>query len=92
VPTTGTTVTVAPSTNSQLINPAGALAALSVQFPVPLGDGHPFELAISQAITTLSLLPNSGATIIGGLTTTSSYTTMKFRYNAANTLWYRVSN
>jgi hypothetical protein len=91
-PTTGQTVTVANNTNFAYVTPAGALAALTVQFPVPLGDGHTFELVITQAITTLTLTPNSGATIAGGFTTTTGYSTSKWRYVAASTAWARISS
>ncbi|MFM0638093.1 hypothetical protein PQQ63_15430 [Paraburkholderia metrosideri] len=89
-PTTGQTVTVAQTTNSQIANPAGVLAALTVQFPTPLSDGHPFELVITQAVTALTMTPNSGASIVGGLTSTAGYQTTKWRYVAASTTWFRV--
>lgn len=92
IPTTGQTVTVPVYQNTQIIDPATTLAALTVQFPVPLGDGHPFELIITQAITTLTLTPNTGATISGSSSSTSGYTTMKFRYSASTTKWYKVGS
>jgi hypothetical protein len=88
-PLTGTTVTVANSTNCEVIDPAGTLAALTVQFPTPLADGHKFELVITQPITALTL---TGGTLVGGVTTTAGYYSSAWRYRAANTTWYRTGN
>lgn len=90
-PTTGTTVTVAQTTNLQAIDPAASLAALTVQFPTPLGDGHTFEMTISQSISTLTLTPSTGATIKGGFTTVSGYSATKWRYSLSNTAWYALN-
>lgn len=90
IPTTGQTVTILATTNCQICDPAGLLAALTIQFPVPTGDGHTFELSISQSVTTLTLTPNAGATIKGSFTTVSSYLATKYRYVASNTTWYEI--
>lgn len=89
IPTTGQTVTVAQQTAWQLIAPAGTLAALTVQFPTPLADGHEFSVTINQSVTGLTLTPNSGATINGGFTVVTGYMTATFHYLAADTAWYR---
>jgi hypothetical protein len=89
-PTSGTTVTVAQQTNCEIIAPAGSLAALTIQFPTPLGDGHIFQMPITQAITALTLTPNSGATIVGGLSSTAGYTLTRWLYTATGTTWYRI--
>lgn len=90
VPVTGNTVTIGQEYNCQAIAPAGSLSSLTINFPTPLADGHKFEMPITQAITTLTLVPNSGASIVGGLTSTSGYTPTIWRYTASNTTWYRV--
>lgn len=91
VPTTGQTVTVAQNTNFLKINPAGALAALTVAFPTPLADGHAFEMNIEQSITTLTLTPSSGATLIGGFTSVATRSMSKWRYVLADTTWNQIS-
>ncbi|CAE6901504.1 hypothetical protein [Paraburkholderia domus] len=93
VPGTNATVTVGAASNLQIVDPTTAIANLSIQFPTPLGDGHAFNLIITQAITTaLTLLPNTGATISSRLVSgaaTTGYQTAKFRYYAAKTAWYQ---
>jgi hypothetical protein len=89
-PTTGQTVTVASSTSCQICEPAGSLAALTVQFPVQQADGHELEIVFTQAITSLTLTPNSGQTIVGGITSTSGYIGTKWRFVSSSLKWYRI--
>jgi hypothetical protein len=91
VPTTGTTVTVAQTTNCQICQPAGSLAALTIQFPTPLADGHTFELSITNSITTLTLTPNAGASIVGTFSAVTTYLATKYRYVASTTTWYEIA-
>lgn len=90
-PTTGQAVTIAQATGCEIVQPAGPLAALTVNFPVPSGDGHTFELTITQSITALTLVPSSGVTIVGGLTSVNTYSATKWRYVASTTTWYLVA-
>lgn len=90
VPTTGQTVTVSSTTNCQICQPAGVLAALTVQFPVQEGDGHELEIVFTQAITALTLTPGIGQSIVGSLTTSAGYLTTKWRFVLSSVTWYRI--
>lgn len=54
-PTTGVTVTIAQNVVSTIIDPAGALSALTVAFPASPTDSQVQILTINQAVTTLTL-------------------------------------
>ena len=90
-PTTGQTVNVLATTTFQKINPAGALAALTVAFPTPIGDGHEFNLTITQAITALTLTPSASATLVGGITSTGGYSMSRWKYLLADTTWNQIA-
>ena len=87
-PTTGQTVTLSVKTGDEscIINPAGALAALTIGFPANASsiDGETREIRITQAITTLS---SSGGTVLGLPTTTVAGFSRTFIYNATASAW-----
>lgn len=87
-PTTGSTVTV--NTNGfvrLLLNPAGALLALTITLPGSPSDGDVAELASSQAVTTLTM---NGGTIIGPLTTLAIGTFAKYTFSTTAASWFRT--
>lgn len=95
-PLTGTSVTVAPTTGTMLIDPAGTIATLTVVLPVAtsLIDGQVLRLASSQTVTALTLTPGTGTTVSNApsaitISTTAPYN-YEFIYKASNTKWYRV--
>jgi hypothetical protein len=90
VSATGTTVTIAQTTNFQVCALSASYAAMTLQFPTPLADGHSFEVVITNSVTTLTLTPNSGATVVGGPSAVTTYGAYKFRYVAAGTTWYSI--
>jgi hypothetical protein len=90
VSATGTTVTVAQNTNLQVCALSASYAAMTVQFPTPLADGHRFELVVTNSVTTLTLTPNSGASVAGGPSSITTYGFSQWRYVAANTTWYQI--
>lgn len=87
-PTTGTTITVNVSGNvSLLIDPAGALLALTLTLNGSPSDGDTFTISSSQAVTTLTM---SGGTIIGALTTLAIATFAEYMYSATGSKWFRI--
>lgn len=89
-PTTGQTVTIANAEDDirVIINPAGALPALTVAMPNAPFTGQKVELCSTQAITTLTM---SGGTIAGGLTSFAVNSFGTWTYYSPNTTWYRIS-
>ena len=81
-PATGATVTIGEN-NFHLINPAGALAALTITPPTGV-DGQELEIVITQAITAITW----GAQVLGAPTSTAGYKGMCFRYISSTNKWY----
>lgn len=81
-PVTGATVTIGEN-NFHLIDPAGALAALTINPPTGV-DGQELEIVITQAITAITW----GAQVLGAPTSTAGYKGMCFRYIASTNKWY----
>lgn len=95
-PLTGTTVAVAATTGSMVIDPAGTIAALTLTLPAAsaLVDNQTLAISSSQTITSLTLTPGSGTTVSNSPTALTISTTAaygyKLIYRAANTKWYRL--
>lgn len=87
-PTTGQTVAIAASTDTELIDPAAAIAALTITFPAAPVDNQRFSVAITQAITALTW----PAAAHGVPTSTSGYYATTFVWSAANALWSALSS
>ncbi len=87
-PASGDTVTPGAFISDFIIT-SGALAALTVQLPTSVQNGHAISVICTGAITALSVTAAGGATVLGGPTTLPSngYFTMIYR-SAVNT-WYR---
>lgn len=86
-PLTGDTVT---SNGSQqlVINPAGTLLALTVDFPATPVDGQRFDISCTQIITGLTL--TAAATILGTLTTFAAADAFAgWVYSATAAAWVR---
>ncbi len=71
VPLTGTTITLLPYIQDNLINPAGTLAALTVKLPVNPDNGQVILLTFTKAITTLTIDGN-GSTLVGTAPTSAA--------------------
>lgn len=95
-PLTGTTVAVAPTTGSMVIDPAGTIAALTLTLPAAtaLTDGQQLAISSSQTVTALTITPGSGTTVSNSPTAITISTTAtygyKFVYNATLAKWYRL--
>lgn len=87
VPTTGQTV-VSNGSGVLFLNPAGLLVSLTVTVPSAPVDGQSFEVASSQAITTLTM---NGGTIKGALTTFVLNGWARWRYSSSAAAWFRAS-
>jgi len=96
-PLTGTTVTVAPTDSTVLVEPAGTIAALTVALPAAstLKDGQTLRVVSTQNITALTMTPGTGSTMAnpGATALTVSGTTAynyEFMYRVATAKWYRI--
>lgn len=90
-PTTGTTITLDDEDANVLIDPAAGLAALTVKMcAIPL-DGQFGRVIFSQAITALTVSPNTGQSVVNAPGTIAAGKEFRFFYRAANTTWYITS-
>lgn len=83
VPATGQTVTIAAATNVLVVNPAGALLALTLDFPVA-SNGQSLTIVFSQAITTIT---TSGAPLLVALTAATLGLTKTYTYSTTLSKW-----
>lgn len=98
VPTTGTTITVAAATRQVLIEPAGTLAALTLQLPPAsaLQDGQRLGYCTTQVITAQTVTAGSGTTVMNAPTAmlvpvaTGAASCVAWQYVASTTKWYRI--
>ncbi len=65
VPLTGDTITATQGLGAIHIDPAGAIAALSLVLPPSPVDGQVFEVSTSQDITALTVTAPGGTTVVG---------------------------
>jgi hypothetical protein len=88
VATTGGSTTINNGANYLVLNPSGTLATYSVTMPASPSDGQPVTITSSQAITALTISPNSGQTITNPITTLVQGSATRFIYVATDTNWY----
>ncbi len=87
-PATGDTVTATNTGNlNLLINPSGALLALTLALNGSPSDGDLISFGSSQVVTTFSM---TGGTIIGALTTLAIATFASYIYSATASKWFRI--
>lgn len=87
-PTTGQTVTVASGRNQRLIvNPAGTIAALTLNMAASPVDGDLVQITSTQIVTTLTM---GGGTLVGALAAFVVGGFATFAYNASIGKWLRV--
>lgn len=91
-PGTGFSATLAPTSLNfvQLINPIGTLATGTIVMPAAPADGQMIKVASSQTITSLTVNPNSGQTIVAAPTTITSTTSFEYIYVLSLTTWFRT--
>lgn len=62
-----TTNVITMQTAKLVVNPAGTIAALTVNFPLNPPDGTVVEISTTQIITALTLVPGTGDVIVNGV-------------------------
>ena len=92
VPTTGQTVTIAQTTRTQLIAPAGPLPALTVAFPACSASysGQEFRMSTTYAISTLTITISTGGTPPGYPTSLTAGQGVGFLCSPSDNGWYRL--
>ncbi len=86
-PSSGDTITCAFNSESLLLQPAGTLALLNINFPPAYTDGQIFQVSSTQEITSLSLAPYGGDTIQNAPMSLAAGQGFAFKYQLANTQW-----
>lgn len=86
-PATGATVAISVPNTSLVVEPAGLLAALTINMPPTPADGDDVRISSTQAVTALTL---GGGTIVGAITALAVGSFAQYVYRAANTSWYRI--
>ena len=91
VPVTGFSLTIGAAIQYLILEPAGVLATGTITMPVSPTDGYRVGFTSTQAVTTLTLTPNTGQTIRNSPTALAAGVGITFLYRSANATWYRVS-
>jgi hypothetical protein len=94
IPTTGQSLVIPNGVSAYLMVPAGTLAALTLTMPSAPVNGQLLRISSSQTITSLTLTPAAGQTILTNpsiltISTTTAYG-YAFMYNAVSAAWQRV--
>ena len=84
------TETVGNSDDVVIFYNAGAIATGTITMPAAPLDGQVVRLSFAMTITTLTVSPNAGQSILGAPTTATVSTGYAFVYRSANTTWYRM--
>lgn len=86
--TTGFSYTFAAGTQTLVINPAGTLATGTVTMPASPVDGMVITITSTQQVTALTVVGNSGQTVVGAPAQLAANSPVSFVYRLANTTWY----
>lgn len=89
-PLTGFIITIGNMTNVLTLNPATPLANGTVIMPVAPYDGMVEEISTTKTITSFTLIPSPGQTIMNAPTTLLAGIGIKFYYNTASSTWFRL--
>ena len=89
-PLTGFSITPSDTTNTLVIDPAGALLNGTVTMPANPVNGQKLTILSTMAITTLTISPNAGQALDGTLTTIAANGFGSWVYRLSNTTWYRA--
>lgn len=101
VHTSGATVTVTNQTTDKIwltVNPSSLLASLTITLPAVPINGQLVEVSFGgtmtsgAVITSLTISPNSGQTIVqaSAPTTANAGDTLSYRYKTSVAIWYRI--
>lgn len=89
-PTTGFSITIPNNTQTLILTPAGTLSTGTVTMPAAPVDKMVVRFSTSQAITTLTVAPNSGQSIMNAPTSAAPGQGFSWLYSAAGTTWWRL--
>lgn len=90
VPITAFNVQMTDVATHLILEPAGTLAAGTVALPANPVDANEIAISTTQTVTALTLSA-PGKTITTAVTTLAAGATVRYRYRAANTTWYKAS-
>lgn len=85
-PTTGSTITTV--RGMTIIDPAGAILALTIALPSSPVDGQRIQYSFSQAVTTLTF---TGGTLVNPITTTGAGGTLGLIYGSTAGEWFKTN-
>jgi len=88
VPVTTNTVVTTSGINNLVCNPAGTLAALTIDFPANPLNGQTFNISISQIITSITLATTDGSTINGTIVTSGTNSKAGWVYASTPNTWF----
>jgi len=83
-PATGGTVNLV-NNQYNIVNPSGALATLTVNFPSSPANNDRVEIKFTQAITAITY---SNGTVVDGITAPTAGGYYKYTYDSGTTSWY----
>lgn len=90
-PITGFSYTVPSGVVGTIFTPAGTLLTGTIIMTAAPADGMTVSLSSTQAITTLTLSPNTGQSILNAIVTFAVGATASYVYRLSNTTWYKIS-
>ncbi len=91
IPTDGQSYVVPNNLSTLVLDPAGALATMTVTMPAAPADRQRLCIAASSfGITLLTMNPNSGQSLRGALTALAAQGFAVWTYRSSNATWYRV--
>lgn len=90
VPLTGFAITIANNVTLLFLDPAGALATGTVTLPAAPFDGQEVCITCSQNVTTFTVSPNAGQSVIGAQGFINAVSPLRYAYQASGAKWYRI--
>jgi len=81
---------IANNCTTLLLKPSGTLASGTVVMPAAPVDGQIARVLSSQTITSLSVSPSSGQSVVGAPSTIVPSAPFSMIYDLASTTWYRT--
>lgn len=90
VPVSGFAVTVGVGVSHVVLAPAATLASGSITLPTAAVDGLLLRIVSTAAVTTLTVTPGAGQTVVAAPTALAANVSVAWLYRLANTTWYRL--
>lgn len=90
-PVTGFSYIVPSGVVGTIFTPAGTLLTGTITMPASPVDGMTITLSSMQAITTITLSPNTGQSILSAITTFALGASASYIFRSSNTTWHRVA-